>query len=260
MDRLFLALSTFFFLGGFAYVIAALRTGNYHPPRWNLAAMIGGFVFLTLFLYARGHMHQRCPITSIMEILVFIGWSMVLIYLFFGAAYRLSLLGFFTSPLVFLIQVAALLVPFDKEVALLEAAKKGAPDLWVELHISVSLLAYGAFAMAFVAGVMFLVQDHMIRSHNLKAMFYTLPPVQNLSKAIHRLLILGFVLLSVGIVSAYRIEVAPAASKLIVIYGIWIVYGGLLGVFWWRGMSSRRLAIATIIAFLAPALSLPFIR
>ena len=259
MDRLYLALSTFCFLGGFAYIIAALRTGNYHPPRWNLAAMIGGFVFLNLFLYERGLVHKRCPITNILEILVFIGWAMVLIYLFFGTTYRLSLLGLFTAPLVFVFQIAAILAPFDREAALKAAAEHGAPDPWVEIHISVSLLAYGAFAMAFVAGVMFLVQDHMIRSHNLKAMFYNLPPVQNLSQAIQRLLILGFILLTVGIVSAQRIEQVSQSSKLVVIYAMWIIYAGLLAFFWIRGLSPKRLALGAILAFIIPALSLAFI-
>ncbi len=256
MDRLYLALSTLCFLGGFAYVIVALRTGDHRPSRWNLAAMVCGFIFQNLFLYERGLVHKRCPITSVIEILIFICWAMVLIYLLFGTTYRLSLLGFFTSPLVFIVQLAGVLMPFDREAAMAEAAARGPANAWVEFHVSVSLLAYGAFAMAFVAGVMFLVQDRQIRKHNLKALFYNLPPIHNLSKAIMRLMIVGFALLSAGILSAYKIEETPTTLKLVFIYGVWGLYGILLAVQVVRGMAAKSLARSSVAAFALPLVSL----
>jgi len=255
MDRVYLAASTVFFLGGFIYVIIALRTGEHHLPRWNLAAIVGGFVFQNLFLYERGLVHHACPIRNIPEILIFIGWAMVLIYLLFGTAYRLSLLGFFTSPIVFAVQLVGLVAPFDREAALAVASARGAPNALLETHIAVSLLAYGAFAMACVAGVMFLVQDRLIRRHTLNTLFYNLPPIRYLSNAIVRLLALGLFLLTAGIVTALGLYESPGALKLSLIFGMWILYAAFLGVFWIRGMAASTLARASVLAFLLPLLS-----
>ena len=41
----------------------------------------------------------------------FLSWSIALIYLLVGPAYRLSLMGAFTAPLISIIQVTALLAP-----------------------------------------------------------------------------------------------------------------------------------------------------
>ena len=51
-----------------------------------------------MFLFDRGHAIGRCPITNRFEVLVFMTWSMVLIYLVIGSSYRLSLMGAFTAP------------------------------------------------------------------------------------------------------------------------------------------------------------------
>jgi ABC-type transport system involved in cytochrome c biogenesis permease subunit len=60
-------------------------------------------------LWIRGEAIGRCPITNLFEVFVFLAWSIVLTYMVVGPAYRLSLMGAFTAPLVFVIQGFALL-------------------------------------------------------------------------------------------------------------------------------------------------------
>jgi len=107
MGLLFLAISTAFFLGGFLFALAMLRSGRRRPVA-NMAVMGAGFVFQCLFLFLRGELHGRCPITSGPEVLVFVSWSIVIMYFVVGKAFRLSLIGLFTAPIVFLFQAVAL--------------------------------------------------------------------------------------------------------------------------------------------------------
>ena len=109
--------------------------------------MFFGVVFQSMFLAERGQIHGRCPVTDLIEILIFISWAMVIIYLLFGSSYRISLMGVFTSPLVFLICLIAIIAPFDQEAAAL-AASSNTVEPWTELHIALSLLSYGAVGMA----------------------------------------------------------------------------------------------------------------
>ena len=66
-----------------------------------------------------------------------------------------------------------------------------------------SMIAYGAFALACVAGVMYLVQERQLKTHQLHSIFYHLPPLTNLFAAITRLLWLGFALYTAGLVSGF---------------------------------------------------------
>jgi len=256
MDRLYLAISSAFFLAGILYAVITLTSGKYRQSSWNLIAIAGGFIFQTLFLYARGEVHGRCPIASLPEILIFLAWAMSIIYFVFGPTYRLSLLGLFTSPLVFLLQLPGLVAPFDREAAIAKAAERTL-NPWVELHVSVALLAYGAFAMACVAGVMFLVQERQIQKGSFNALFYNLPPISTLTKTILRLLSLGLVLLIIGLGSAYKIPASFLQDHPIwPLYIILGIYTLLVGTALVRGLAPRRLAALSVIAFVFPIISL----
>src|SRR6478752_2332538 len=111
MDRWPLVLSTFCFLISFGWTMFSLGAGRHRPSKMNFWIISAGFICQTFFLYERGQTLGRCPLTNLFEVLIFLSWSMVLLYLLIGPAYRLSLLGAFTSPLVFIFQLIALLAP-----------------------------------------------------------------------------------------------------------------------------------------------------
>ncbi len=249
-----LVVATVLFLGGFVHAFLSLRRGAYRHSWTAFWLIAGGFVGQSLFLYWRGQALGRCPITNPFELLTFTGWAMVLFYFVVGSAYRLSLLGAFTAPLAFLMQVAALMKPDPAP-----AAPKGSPGMWTELHATLSLLAYGAFALAFVAGVMFLLQDRLLKKHTGMVLVRTLPPVHHLAKAMKRLLLTGTLFLTAGIIAAYQMEKQPEAGKLVVVWIVWTAYALLLGYEYWRGMSARRAAWAAAGCFLLALVSLWFV-
>src|SRR5438105_9228497 len=113
-----------------------------------------------------------------------------------GPAYRLSLMGAFTAPLVVLLQGFALIAPID-----IRHPVKLPANPWLEFHASISIIAYGAFALACIAGVMYLVQERQLKTRQLHSIFYHLPPLTDLFAAITRLLWLGFWLYTLGMVS-----------------------------------------------------------
>jgi ABC-type uncharacterized transport system permease subunit len=245
MERQLLVLSTFCFLFGFAYTMYALGAKAYRHSRKNLMAIFAGFLFQTGFLYVRGQALGRCPLTNLFEVLVFLSWSMVLFYLLIGPAYRLSLLGFFTSPLVFIFQLFALLMPWDAPTRL-----RTAPNAWLELHAAVSVMAYGAFALAGVAGVMYLVQERQLKTHHLKSIFYHLPPICDLATANKRLVFTGLILLTIGLVAGFAMgNVAAHAAKITWSSVVWLLYAFLAGAEWWRRISPRRAALLSVGAF-----------
>jgi ABC-type uncharacterized transport system permease subunit len=242
MDRLFLVAATFCFLFGFAYTMYALGAKVYHHSRINLVAMLAGFLLQTAFLYLRGQTLRRCPLTNLFEVLIFLSWSMVLFYLLIGPAYRLSLLGFFTSPFVFILQVFALLTPWD-----VPSKVRSTPNVWLELHAAISIVAYGAFLLAGVAGVMYLVQERQLKTHHLKSIFYHLPPIRDLATANKRLVFTGLALLSVGLFAGF--EMGNLGVHGVWASGVWLLYAFLAGAEIFHRISPRRAAWLSVGAF-----------
>jgi ABC-type uncharacterized transport system permease subunit len=212
--------------------------------------MGAGFACQCVFLAMRGKVVRQCPVTNQFEVLVFVAWAMVLLYFLIGASYRWSLLGIFTAPLVFLLQVLAIFSPDPALKNIVNA------EFWNELHKSVSLLSYGAFALSCVASVMFLVLDKQLRKQQLRSLFYHLPPIHFLQQVIRRLNIFGLVLLSVGIISAWKMTSHNPGHTLLPVYIIWGLYAVLIAYEFTRGMSARRSALASVAVFTLPLITL----
>jgi HemX protein len=247
-DRALLAASTFCFLLGFAHTMFALGGGRYLPSRFNFAAMTGGFAFQTAFLVVRGHALNACPLTNLFEVLIFLSWSMVLLYFVVGTAYRISLLGVFTSPLAFIFQTFALIAPLDSPPG---PRARVVAQPWLETHAAISIIAYGAFALACVAGVMYLIQERQLKTHHLRGLFFHLPPIADLAVAINRLILTGFILLTLGLLSGFAVhlEWSKEWSKVIWGVGVWLIYGGILQADKWRRVTPRRIAQLSVAAF-----------
>ncbi len=244
-DRLLLAISTFCFLLGFARSMFALGAGRFQPSRFNFASMAAGFAFQTAFLYVRGHALNACPLTNLFEVLIFLSWSMVLLYFVVGARYRLSLLGVFTAPLAFLFQTFALVAVHDSPPG---PRARLVAHPWLEMHAAISIIAYGAFALACVAGVMYLIQEHQLKTHRFRGFFFQLPPIADLAVAINRLILTGFLLLTVGLLTGFEVhEVRLEWSKVIWGVGVWLIYGGILKANKW--ITPRRIAQLSVAAF-----------
>jgi ABC-type uncharacterized transport system permease subunit len=246
VDRQLVALSTLCYLVAVAHTIATLRDGVFRPRRFNFVAIAIGFVFQSGFLSLRGHVLGRCPITNLFEVFVFLAWSLALIYLAIGPAYRLSLMGAFTAPLVLLVQAFALLAPID-----ISRPVRVPVNPWLEFHASMSMIAYGAFALSCVAGVMYLVQERQLKTHHLHSIFYHLPPLTNLFAAMTRLLWLGFALYTAGLVSGFFTGGPLPRVKMICAFAVWIFYGVILQARLFHRLAPKRIAALCILAFTA---------
>src|ERR1051325_5054885 len=246
MERQLLLGSTLCFLIAVGHTLATLRDGMFGPRRFNLVAILLGFALQSAFLSIRGHALGRCPITNLFEVFVFLAWSLALIYLVIGPAYRLSLMGAFTAPLVLLIQGFALLAPID-----VRHPARLAVNPWLEFHASMSMIAYGAFALACVAGVMYLVQERQLKTHQLHSIFYHLAPLPDLFSAITRLLWWGFLLYTVGLISGFFTGGPLPRLKMICAFAVWIFYGAILQGRHLRRLAPKRIAALCILAFTA---------
>lgn len=246
MDRWFLIAATLLAAAGGIWGMISVHGGK--RSHWTVVWMSAAFLCQIGFLAVRGEMRGACPLMDRGEILAFLAWSLTLFYLLIGPAYRISLLGVFTAPVVVLFQAAALIPGTLAEIPVKVAR---VPNPWHETHSATSVLAYGALALAAVAGVMFLVLDRQLKEHHLKSgLFRNLPPVRELLISLERLLWLGGGLLTIGIVAGFLMpRTASAWGHLIAAVAVWAGYVVLLAVKQVRGLTGRRLSLSAVVLF-----------
>lgn len=214
--------------------------------RWTVIWMIAAFLAQLGFLYIRGEARGACPLVGLGEILAFLAWSLTLFYLAVGPTYRLSLLGVFTAPVIVLFQAVALMPGMLVE----NPPRVPSTDAWRETHAAMSVLSYGALALGAVAGVMFLVLDRQLKDHHLQSgLFRNLPPVRELLKCMVRLIWLGVLLLSIGVVAGFMMPRQGGTAHLIAASGVWIGYAAMLLIRQVRGLTGRRTAVLAVLLF-----------
>ncbi len=247
MDRWFLVAATL--LAAVAGVRGLLVLSHGHKSSWTVWWMVGVMLCQLGYLGIRGEMRGACPLRSIAEISVFLAWSLTLFFLLVGPVYRISLLGVFTAPVVVIFQGFALL-PGKLDPTPVYVSET---TFWGETHGAMSVLAYGALALAAVAGVMFLVLDRQLKDHHLKSgLFRFLPPVRELLVSLERLLWLGMVLLSIGLIAGIMMphETEGAWKHVFIATGVWGAYVALMIVKRVRGITGRRFALGAVSLFI----------
>ena len=246
MDRLLLVASTFCFLLAVVRTALLMRAQTFSPGRSNFIAIVAGFLLQTAFLAVRGNALGRCPLTNLFEVFIFMAWSVALIYMVVGPTYRLSLMGAFTAPLVLVIQAGALLAPIDRP-----RAPKMAVNPWLEFHASMSIVAYGAFALACIAGLMYLLQERQLKMRKMHSVFHHLPPLTDLYAAIVRLLWLGFGLYTAGLIAGFFTGEPLPLVKMICAFAVWLFYGAILQGRHIFRLAPRQVAALCVLAFSA---------
>lgn len=244
MDRWFLIAATALAAVGGITGMWSVRRGV--RSRWTVIWMSAAFLAQLGFLSVRGEARGACPLVGLGEILAFLAWSLTFFYLAVGPAYRISLLGVFTAPVVVIFQALALLP------GRLEADPQRVPntDAWHETHAAMSVLSYGALALAAVAGVMFLVLDRQLKDHHLKSgLFRNLPPVRELLSSTVRLLWLGVALLTIGVFAGFMMPRQGGTAHLIAACAVWSSYVGFLAIKQVRGLTGRRTATVAVLLF-----------
>ena len=254
MEHIALLAATLCYLFSFGHTLFVLGAGRFQPGRFNFIAMALGALAQGWYLSIRGAAEHSCPLATLPETLIFLSWSIALIYLVIGPAYRISLMGAFTAPLVLLLQIISLLLP--------ETSRPGffRPNPWVETHAALSLVAFGAFGLACVAGLMFLLQEGQLKSRQPAPIFHHLPPISVLAEAVHRLLWVGIVLLSLSFAAGAHAHLLIAGGKLWFSLLIWVLYAVLLVAAKTGLLTGRRFAIAVTGIFFVALVLLPVIQ
>jgi ABC-type transport system involved in cytochrome c biogenesis permease subunit len=247
---------SWFLLAVIAYGAATLhsvflwRRGFRQDDHVSYSLVFLAFALHTVAMVKRGMSLNRCPLNNLYEALTFAGWALVLCCLVVGALPRLRFLAAFAAPVVLGMGVFALFPDLDTHGPQRELVKG-----WSSLHAALILLAYGAFGLGGVAGLMFLSQAHDLKFNKLRALRALMPPIDRLERVIGRLLGGGLVLLTVGLVLGgltLRRSGQPYTlwdTKVVWSAIVWLAYGLLL-VARWRGLQGgRRFAWGAVGAF-----------
>ncbi len=232
------------------YSVFLWRKGFRRDEWLNYCLLAGGVAIHTLAMTKRGLTLHSCPVNNLYEATTFLLWALGLASLVYSLLPRLKFLSAFTAPVLFTIGVFALMPALDPPLG----PKPEFSGAVRSLHAATILQSYGAFGLAAVAAGMFLMQRHDLKAHKLRALLSLLPSIQRLEFVTFRLVLVGFSLLTIGLIAGSQLP-RPAGDnyfndpKVVWSALLWFAYLESLVAYKFFGRASRRFAIGVIILF-----------
>jgi ABC-type uncharacterized transport system permease subunit len=240
------------------YSVFLWRKGFRRDDFVNYLLLLIAFSCHTTAIFKRGFILQHCPVYNIYEATTFFTWFSALAFLVIGAWHRFRFLGVFIAPVLLATGTFALMPKLDPPHGPQPQFTGGLESI----HASITLLAYAAFGLTCAAGLMFLTQEKNLKQHKINALRSLLPPISRLEIAVSRLMLTGYVLLTVGLATGAaflhenRDTYKPEPDlKIIWAIVVWALYLVLLTLHWRRKLTGRRFALAAIGSFVFVALT-----
>ena len=236
-------------VGTVGFLIYVIRTEKV-IHRIAYGFLLAGFLSHTLGLAMLVSQLRQMPVTTLPQTFSLFAWAIVGSYLAFQLKFNIRILGTFVSPFAVIFMLLSSAIP-----GRVIPNSKLFKSFWLTLHVATMFIGMAIFALAFCAGIMYLLQERQIKSKSFGLLYRRLPSLEVLDSLNYVCLTFGFPLITIGLISGFVYAGAVWQSfwhwdpKEILSVVTWLIYAVLLHerlAVGWRG---RRAAIMAIIGF-----------
>ena len=256
-EKFLFSAATLLFGIGFLYNYFQLKSKDSYSHTLTYLFLLFGFVLQSIALYMRALVIHACPLGNTFEILQFIIWSLVLLFLLIRPVIKIKALG------LFIIFIAALASTISLSIPSLDSSYHNsleASDPFIELHASLAIFSYAIYMLLAIVSSMLLIQQWGLKKQRFQGLFRHLPAVQKLDSIANVLVWIASLTLFVGILfgSFYwneNPETVPLFKLLLTtfILTLYCVVGVLK---YLNKITPKKQAIAYIVLFALAILSL----
>jgi ABC-type uncharacterized transport system permease subunit len=241
--------SIFSYLGS-AGIIGWRLFNRLESTQQSLRLVTLGLGFLGLMLHTwllyRGIFSHAGLNLAFFNALSLASWTVVASLLISSLNKPIENLGIVIMPLAALTVLLDLLYP--------SLSFMGENTSWVlKLHVLLSMLAYSLLTLASVQALLLAVQDRYLRKRKPGGFIRALPPLMTMEALLFEMIGIGFVLLTLALLSGFafldNMFAQHLVHKTVLSVVAWMVFGGLLlgrRMWGWRG---RKAIIWTLSGF-----------
>ncbi len=223
-----------------------------HPAEMRVGLVRGlilGVLLIHGLLLHQGLLEDNQLDLSLGHSLSLIGWVTVALYWGVSFRYRMGILLPVILMITGVLVLSPLLLPADKQVSYSHL-------LAFKIHLAVSLMAYGLFAIAALHAVLMSAMEQRLHNHDRPlTRLGPMPSLVAMDTLLFQMVLAGFLLLTATLVSGVFFSESLFGKPLLfnhkVVFSFvsWLIYAGLLlGRQFW-GVRGRRAARWTLVGF-----------
>ncbi len=252
MALLWLRVAVACYAVGLLYALVALNRSAEWLSKVALHAAYLGMLFQFVSLTEGVLLSGQIAIASAHNAESVLAFFIMIIFMIVYLVYRTTSPGIVVFPVVFLLTFvgAAGEQPF---LRMLPGVRKG----WLIAHISLIFMGYAALILSFGTSLIYLIQEHSLKSKKSGGIFTRLPALEELDQMGFRLLLLGFPFMTLGLIAGVIVAEATYGRidfldpKVLLSILMWVVYLLLVYTRWnagWRGRKAAYLATGAFVA------------
>lgn len=199
-------MSALFVMATVAYFIE-LFSGNIFTGKvatamtWSATAM--GFIGL-LVRWRETYLHGvdigHIPVSNLYEVFILFAIITALIYLYYEMRYQTRSLGAFVLLVISAAVVFLLWYHFEKDASEIKPLVPALQSYWMKIHVPANFVGYGAFAIAAMVGVAYLIKDAAVKNNPEGLLATRLPPLDMMDDIMHKSIALGFAFFTIATV------------------------------------------------------------
>jgi HemX protein len=247
MTQPFVILTVVAYLGSMGLYLNFLYTGKELTGRLATALMFLGLVahYLSLLMRAKGT--HSVPYHDLQGSMSLFGWLLAVTYLCLEIYHRQRTVGPFVLPIILAFLASAYLIPGHA------SSTQNLPHGVVfALHVTLSILAYAAFALSCVLSLMYLAEERLLKIRHLGDVVWRLPSLELLERMSHTSVLVGLVTIAVGTALGFvavdrlpeqQTYFDPKYVVTLLVLLLYAVYFQLARTAAWRGARASKLCV-----------------
>lgn len=247
-----------------AYILSMLAYGLWMITKNEIIGKSATFITIVGMLVnasaliVRLIIAQRAPLANGYEFIMAFTFGIAAVYLFVEFRYHLRTLGAFVMPIPFLL-LMFIVMGMGPQERLAQGIMPALKSHWLEFHVLTAILSYGAFAISFGLGIMYLLQVNAENKETIKkgSIIARFPSLDALDETSYKVVSFAFPMLTLCIISGaiwanyawgtYWSWDPKETWSLIT----WIIYAGYLHARLMYGWKGKRAAWMAVIGFAA---------
>lgn len=244
---LFIATAALYAVSCILYLVLLTRGSNraLRAPGTVFVAALGAHL---AFLMLEAPSPGEVALSDISQLLSISSFGIGIAFLLASYRFDVTILGAFVAPLALMLFLASGLgssyAPVSPRV---ESAM-------LTLHIGANLIGLVAFALASVAGMAYMLQERLLRRRQLSGAFQRLPSLSVLDTIGLRAVLIGFPLLTFGMITGTFWLLRGDGSQFYVSQALgliaWAIFAGVIVLRVAAGWQGRKAALGTMMGFI----------
>jgi len=246
MNHAALILTTIAYASSLTLYLRYLYAGKELTGRLGTVFLALGLVAHYFALLDRTRGLHTVPYHDLYGSMSLFGWLLALTYLGLEVFHRQRSVGAVVLPFILVFFLAAHLAPADR------LAPPPARGPVFAFHVTLSILAYAAFALSFVLSLIYLAEARLLRNRTLGPVVWRLPALELLDRMSQSSVLIGLVTITIGTIlgfvwvdrlSGQSSYFDPKYVITLFVLALYIVYFRLARSATWRGARASKLCI-----------------